>query len=460
MVSDCAFRRLFSDGLAVARVDIGMITARSHLPGQWLIQAAQNHLSCSVTVPQSTRTPGHTCALCDLGGPLAILYADATTAAQHSVAQELVCAAEPVLLFQTSCDEVDSLPNEMRPVGIPDCRQGTLSFCWIPIRGREIGCWLLREDAPGPGIARALRVGLLRIHTEYQVLLELVRLVANGIVPDNDTVMKHINTKLRQLNKTHYRGLSQSPVVQALSAYDVLMPHEKALLLRKISGIRRQVRIRIQAFAKAQPESSMKQKVLFLVANPVGTAQLDLAEESREIDQKIWEAEFRGSLELVPKFAARPEDLLRYLDRYRPEIVHFSGHGSKNEEIVFLDQQGRPAGVTKAALKQLFSTVKDNIRLVVLNACFSRPQAEAITQVIDCAIGMKRAIGDKAAIVFAATFYRAIGNGSSIDRAFQEGKTELMLQKIPEEDTPELLARAGVDPKNVFLVRAEGLPRV
>ena len=46
---------------------------------------------------------------------------------------------------------------------------------------------------------------------------------------------------------------------------------------------------------------------------------------------------------------------------------------------------------------------------MILNACYSKKQAEAITQVIDCAIGMNDAIGDEAAITFAASFYRAIG---------------------------------------------------
>ena len=88
----------------------------------------------------------------------------------------------------------------------------------------------------------------------------------------------------------------------------------------------------------------------------------------------------------------------------------------------------------------------------MLDACFSRPQAEAITEVIDCAIGMKRAIGDQAAITFAASFYRAIGFGHSVRAAFDQGKTALMLQGIPEVDTPELLVRLGIDAKSLLLI--------
>ena len=71
---------------------------------------------------------------------------------------------------------------------------------------------------------------------------------------------------------------------------------------------------------------------------------------------------------------------------------------------------------------------------------------------IDCAVGMKKAIGDNAAIVFAASFYRAIGFGRSVQEAFDQGKTALMLEGIAEENTPELLVRQGADPTSIFLI--------
>ena len=193
-------------------------------------------------------------------------------------------------------------------------------------------------------------------------------------------------------------------------------------------------------------------KILFFAANPQGTGQLSLDEESRQIDQKIQASDHRDVLEFIPKFAVRPDDLLQYLNQQRPQVVHFSGHGSPTDEIILLDARGEPKPVSKAAIKQLFTALKDNVRVVVLNACFSRPQAEAITEVIDCAVGMKKAIGDKAAIVFAASFYRAIGFGRSVQEAFDQGKTALMLEGIAEENTPELLVRQGADPTSIFLV--------
>ena len=195
-----------------------------------------------------------------------------------------------------------------------------------------------------------------------------------------------------------------------------------------------------------------KSTILFLAANPTGTDPLLLDEESRSIDQRIRSADERDSLELVTKWAVRPDDLLEYLNQYRPHIVHFSGHGTEREEIILLDASHHAIPVPAPALRQLFSVMKGNIRVVVLNACYSRPQAEAIVEVIDCAIGMKQEIGDEAAIAFAASFYRAIGYAHSVAEAFEQGRTALMLAGIAEENTPTLHSRLGVDPAKVFLV--------
>jgi hypothetical protein len=108
--------------------------------------------------------------------------------------------------------------------------------------------------------------------------------------------------------------------------------------------------------------------------------------------------------------------------------------------------------VSKAALVHLFRILKDNVRVVVLNACHSRPQAEALAETIDCTVGMNRPIGDQAAVVFAASFYRALGFGRSVKEAFELGRAALLLEGIPEDQTPELLTRPGVDAAGFRLI--------
>lgn len=196
-----------------------------------------------------------------------------------------------------------------------------------------------------------------------------------------------------------------------------------------------------------------KIKVIFFAANPVDQNQLRLDEEIRTIEEKIRASEYRESVELISKWAVRPTDLLQALNEHKPNIVHFSGHGSDTDEIVFLDSSGNTKLVSKNAIVELMNTMADNIQVVIFNTCFSSGQAEAVTQHIDVAIGMNTSIGDEAARVFAASFYSAIGFGRSVLEAFNQAKTALMLEDIPEENTPVLFTREGVDPTNIILVR-------
>jgi len=200
-----------------------------------------------------------------------------------------------------------------------------------------------------------------------------------------------------------------------------------------------------------------KIKILFLAANPGDTNKLALDEEIREITSKIRAAEHRDSIDLISAWAVKPDDLLQLLNQHKPQIVHFSGHGSNSGKIILTDNNGVSKTVSSRAIQTLFTTLKDNIRAVVLNACYSKEQAKAITQVIDCAVGMNGSIEDNAAITFAASFYRAIGFGRSVKDAFDQGRAALLLEGIPEEDTPELLVRGSIDPSSIYFLDSDYL---
>lgn len=178
--------------------------------------------------------------------------------------------------------------------------------------------------------------------------------------------------------------------------------------------------------------------ILFLAANPQDTNQLTLDEEVRAIDQALRLAEHRDRFELRSHWALRYSDLSGLLLRYKPHIVHFSGHGSASGELAFGDPQGKSHLVPPDTLADLFSILRDNIRCVVLNACYSDTQARGIAKSIDCVVGMKRAVADEAAVAFAASFYTGLGHGRSIETAFQLGRNAMGASVDDEEKAPKL----------------------
>jgi hypothetical protein len=194
-------------------------------------------------------------------------------------------------------------------------------------------------------------------------------------------------------------------------------------------------------------------KILFLAANPQDITRLQIDEEMRAIDQALRMTEYRDRFDLRSHWAVRYSDLQELFLRYRPHIVHFSGHGSPVGEIILQSEHGIHP-VSAKALSSLFSILKDNIHCVVLNACYSEVQAAAIAEHIDCVIGMSDAIGDTASINFAAAFYRALGYRRSVKAAFDLGCNEISLANLPDKDIPHLLA-AHSDPAQVTFVTPE-----
>jgi CHAT domain-containing protein len=195
-----------------------------------------------------------------------------------------------------------------------------------------------------------------------------------------------------------------------------------------------------------------KIRVLFLAANPVdGKYHARLDEEAREIDEKIQQGTKRDSFEVISRWAVRPSDLQKLLLRHQPHIVHFSGHGSKTEGIILEDNEGNMKPVSKEALIGLFRTLKDNIRIVFLNACHSKRQIDGLRATIDFTIVMKTTIGDSTAVVFSSYFYQSLAFGRSVKEAFELAKNQLALEGIEETKTPELLVREGVDASNTYL---------
>lgn len=183
-----------------------------------------------------------------------------------------------------------------------------------------------------------------------------------------------------------------------------------------------------------------KKTILFLAANPQGTSRLRLDEEIREIDAGLQRAKCRDQFVLQQRWAVRPRDLYQALLDFKPQIVHFSGHGGGEEGLVLEDETGTAKLLDTAVLAPLFQLFSERLGLecIILNACYSQVQAEAIVQYVPYVIGMNQAVGDKAAIEFAVGFYNALGAGESFEFAYQLGCVAIRLAGIAEHLTPVL----------------------
>ena len=178
--------------------------------------------------------------------------------------------------------------------------------------------------------------------------------------------------------------------------------------------------------------------ILILAANPTGTVPLRLDEEVREIKAGLQRSRYRDRFVLEYESAARPRDVQRAMLEHKPQVVHFCGHGEGKKGLVLEDETGKPKLVSTEAIASLFELFADQVDCVLLNACYSEVQARAIAQHIAAVIGMNQAIGDRAAIEFAVSFYDALGAGEAIEFAFRLGCNAMQLAGIAEDQTPVL----------------------
>jgi formylglycine-generating enzyme required for sulfatase activity len=186
-------------------------------------------------------------------------------------------------------------------------------------------------------------------------------------------------------------------------------------------------------------------KILILSVNPKGTQPLRLAEEVREIKDGLQRSKYRDQYEVKTAEAVRVRDIHRAILDNEPNIVHFCGHGAREEGLVFEDEMGQEKLVSAEALAGLFELFANQVDCILLNACYSQVQAEAIAKYINHVIGMSQAIGDKASIEFAVGFYDALGAGKSVEFAYKLGCNTILRAGISENLTPQLLNKEALN---------------
>jgi WD40 repeat protein len=236
------------------------------------------------------------------------------------------------------------------------------------------------------------------------------------------------------------------------------------------------------------PRSLMKKHtILFLAANPIETAQLALDREARAIQKELESAGFRDRFELVTRWAVEPLDLLRELRKLRPTVVHVSGHGGhrmpgdqrpgrapaprrdivgepdvvgseQRHGLFFQGADGRAQFVSAQAIEETFGAAGSSVKLVVLNACYSDVQADALLTHVDCVVGMSGSIRDDAARSFAIGFYGGLGERESVAAAYKQGRAAISLEGLPDGERPQLKVRAGVDATQLVLATVADPP--
>jgi hypothetical protein len=189
--------------------------------------------------------------------------------------------------------------------------------------------------------------------------------------------------------------------------------------------------------------------ILFVAANPRATDRLGLAEECAQILRELRMTIHRDDFVFEARWAVSVDDFMRALVELDPTVIHVSGHGGGSAGLILQDERGEPQPVSARALAMMIEAAARSVRVVVLNACYSTVQAEALRSKVDCVVGMAGSIGDDAARAFAVRLYGALGGRRSIGNAFAQAVAALAAKRLPDEALPRCLTRHGVDARDV-----------
>ncbi|MFE5973720.1 hypothetical protein ACFQ64_16365 [Streptomyces sp. NPDC056460] len=218
----------------------------------------------------------------------------------------------------------------------------------------------------------------------------------------------------------------------------------------RLAATEDQVATVLRVLRAPKPE---KLRVLMLGAASAG--DLRVGREQARIRSSVERSLHRDHVELDAYPAATADHLLDGLTRFRPHVVHFSGHS--DTDLIFFEKDIDPAHagavVTARAFASAIKAAPEPPLLVLLNACRSAAQLPDLVEVVPFAIGMADEIDDTDAITYAARFYASVADGQSIEVAHEMSRAKLHLDGLPGHELPTLECAADVDAAAAFLVK-------
>ncbi|MBL7791716.1 MAG: CHAT domain-containing protein [Saprospiraceae bacterium] len=201
--------------------------------------------------------------------------------------------------------------------------------------------------------------------------------------------------------------------------------------------------------------------ILFMTSNPSGTAELQLEKEHSRISSRLQDSPNYSKFRIRTKKAVTLSEFQESIFLEKPNIIHFSGHGDKNNNdvrsmlsrglevdethipqdntgIMLYDENKRdPLFVGTNVIQRIFRTMVKRqevpIKAVVFNSCYSDAQAKALSEIVPYVVGTSWSIKDEAAIAFATGFYFGIAQGEDVEDACDMGINQAIGYGEPED---------------------------
>lgn len=197
------------------------------------------------------------------------------------------------------------------------------------------------------------------------------------------------------------------------------------------------------------PRRSAKEarlKIALLVTNPVSSASLQTGVEARDIEEVIRCESKAGEVDLKAFLAPTLDTLLDMLNSYRPDIIHFAGHGGGRTLLFDNEKAGDDGGTVLDfdMVARVVGATSADPKLLVLAACDTVEGADRFLDTVPVVIAMADTIDDEAACEFSRRFYRSLCAGATIANSLDQAKIVLENKGYRDANLPSLLTRDNV----------------
>ncbi len=162
---------------------------------------------------------------------------------------------------------------------------------------------------------------------------------------------------------------------------------------------------------------------VWFVAHPPGEKKVTFNEELGRVKYRM---SALGSIARIePTANATIESLKDSSRRHKPRIIHFIGHGTKGDTLIFQEANGPGRVEVKAdKFSRYIKTILGHapLEVVVLNACFSSEFAKEVSLQGVYVIGTEDSLKNEVACTFSGEFYgHYYRPGSTVEEAFSAG---------------------------------------
>ncbi len=162
--------------------------------------------------------------------------------------------------------------------------------------------------------------------------------------------------------------------------------------------------------------------ILFIGANYNRQKVVRTEKEYKAIKETISSLPYRNLIQLIDCFATKRHEIRTKIIKYKPQIIHFSGHGSFNTGPIFDDDDDEiKVHDLQLDLIEKLKDYKKFIKVIVFNICESSTIAEKTSKFIDYTVGTDEATDDDSAIAFTKGFYENWGNRDEIKNSIKAG---------------------------------------